>query len=959
MAEKQNVPSWLERALDPTTPTTENNETVRTANNYFDDIGAEIIYPTIRMGEDGKLYTPEDPMEEAIKNNDYIVVEGPPNRETAEKAMQISKQISNQISAARTKKDATDKGIMAAEERMTSDTVSFDKGGMPQRDDGFLAPLDIKDKAEAYVKELRIAEDTNYDEADNKYDAIRHIGASLALYAQYPDLASDVILGAKEYVGSIGDPRGKKMDLHNNSIGKELYKMLDEEQADNLTTEQALEIAKSYVEEWDLAEKEGRKLDLPEEMKPLMYYGATKEPESEDGGLYEIGPEGTWVEKAQMDRGGIMSRNDAYDPIFDVPMRDDFPSKKAKEMDIQLEDLFLDYYNAVDDVSTISKQTGKSKDEIRKGIRSGYSDKIKKIYEKDPDTFKEAIQGPNTDARIAALNELAFGSNPDLPYDEEIGDAAPTKLNIPFGSEGDTFLGGRTGLSGTVITGIDEINVAGGEEDRDNVVRHEYVHLANKGEGAKNIFNDIGVSDEILVRSFDYVRGLVGGDEKLKKEASDFFEDRTSLSPYKAVQIVVEALPQLYEKGVFNQDEATLDVVQDVVKRIDEDEQGFVSSIFSDTPDAVDKPIAEFPRTWKLAKNEDTEKIKELLSVIPFSKNVEKDTYDQRYEIDREAAGLSEGGLMADPLMLSETAEEEAEPKMGVGDYIEGTKELITDFSPAGTAEAIIETGKALTEGDYGKAAISALGAIPGGKTAGKAVNALEVGVDATKLSGDELRNYASATVKMLEDTAKKTGKVAGDKGEKLYAPVEEGTKVAVRKNLNSSVGEGIDQRLNTLQTLHAGTYNGKAISYQPVVTVKNAEFTIGQAGRRDIASKSLQLENKSSKSKFPMAAVNGEYTNSPSLLEQYTPTDLVEVGFNPKANHLFIDMQTGQAVRGAEEATIIGDRVYARGVKYWKKSEAPEPLPTSAGEEIPSDVRFREMNAGGLMSDEYNRAES
>lgn len=178
---------------------------------------------------------------------------------------------------------------------------------MAERDDGFLAPLDIKDKAEAYVKELRKAEDTNYDEADNKYDAIRHIGASLALYAQYPDLASDVILGAKEYVGSIGDPRGKKMDLHNNAIGKELYKMLDEEQANNLTTEQALEIAKSYVEEWELAEKEGRKLDLPEEMKPLMYYGATKDPKSEDGGLYEIGPEGTWVEKAQMDEGGLMA----------------------------------------------------------------------------------------------------------------------------------------------------------------------------------------------------------------------------------------------------------------------------------------------------------------------------------------------------------------------------------------------------------------------------------------------------------------------------------------------------------------------------------------------------------------------------------------------------------------------------------------------------------------------------
>jgi hypothetical protein len=315
-----------------------------------------------------------------------------------------------------------------------------------------------------------------------------------------------------------------------------------------------------------------------------------------------------------------------------------------------------------------------------------------------------------------------------------------------------------------------------------------------------------------------------------------------------------------------------------------------------------------------------------------------------------------EDGLMSeDPMMLSETVEEEESPKMGVGEYAENVKDFLVDLTPSGTADAIIDTGKALLEGEYGKAAMSAIGAIPGGKTAGKAAKALDVGVDESKLAGDQLRKYASATVELLEEAAKKTGKVAGDKGEKLYAPVEEGTKVAVRKNLNSSVGEGIDPSLNTLQTLHAGSFSGKALSYMPVVTIKDAEFAIGQAGRRDIASKMLGKETKAAKNKFPMAAVTGKYTDSKSVLEQYNPEELVEIGFNPKFNHLFIDMGTGQAVKGADEATIIGDRVYAKGVKYWKKSEAPEPLPTSAGEEIPSDVRYREMNTGGLMMDEYN----
>jgi len=465
-----------------------------------------------------------------------------------------------------------------------------------ERDDGLLAPLSIKSKAEKFAKELRKAEDTNYDEVDNKYDAIRHIGGSLALYSQYPDTASDIILNAKEYIFGGGDERAVEMDLHNNRVGKKLYEMMDKEQRKNLTTEQALEIARSYVEEFEMADEDS---NLPDDMKPVYYY-------------------------------------------------------------------------------------------------------------------KE-----------------------------------PTK-------------------------------------------------------------------------------------------------------------------PQ-----------------------------------------------------------------------------------------------MNEGGLMDDPLTLSETAEEEEAPKMSLKEYAEGVRDFAVDLTPSGTADAIIETGKALSKGEYGKAAMSALGAIPGGKTAGKAARSLEVGVDESKLSGDQLRKYASATVEMLEDTAKQTGKVAGDKGEKLYAPVEEGTKVAVRKNLNSSVGEGIDPNLNTLQTLHAGSFSGKALSYMPVVTIKDAEFTISQTGRRDVAAKMLGKESKAAKSKFPMAAVKGKYTKDKSVLEQYNPEELVEIGFNPKFNHLFIDMQTGQAVKGAEEATIIGDRVYAQGIKYWKKSEAPEPLPTSQGEEISSDVRFKEMNTGGLMSDAYNRAES
>lgn len=135
------------------------------------------------------------------------------------------------------------------------------------------APFFINQEAAEYAKRLRIAEDTNLDEIDNKYDAIRHIGGALALYIQYPDFLADQILNAKELMKDT--ERGHEMDYHNNAIAKELYKMLDSETASGLSTAQALEIAKSYIEEWDLADKEGRTIDLPESMRPLYYY---KEP---------------------------------------------------------------------------------------------------------------------------------------------------------------------------------------------------------------------------------------------------------------------------------------------------------------------------------------------------------------------------------------------------------------------------------------------------------------------------------------------------------------------------------------------------------------------------------------------------------------------------------------------------------------------------------------------------------
>ena len=76
------TPAWLARAMDPSTPTTVANETIRTSSFYSEDLKGEVLVPTIRMGDDGKLYRPDDPVKEAMDKEDYILIPGPNNEQT-------------------------------------------------------------------------------------------------------------------------------------------------------------------------------------------------------------------------------------------------------------------------------------------------------------------------------------------------------------------------------------------------------------------------------------------------------------------------------------------------------------------------------------------------------------------------------------------------------------------------------------------------------------------------------------------------------------------------------------------------------------------------------------------------------------------------------------------------------------------------------------------------------------
>lgn len=144
------------------------------------------------------------------------------------------------------------------------------------------------------------------------------------------------------------------------------------------------------------------------------------------------------------------------------------------------------------------------------------------------------------------------------------------------------------------------------------------------------------------------------------------------------------------------------------------------------------------------------------------------------------------------------------------------------------------------------------------------------------------------------------------------------GQYVGVRLNINVLKSTGV-----AVHSIHRptsrdghvhgrGFYRGEVISYLPVVVLRDAYFNVHQGGREGIASGQL--------AKHPMASIDGTFIEQP----QQVVYDGVEVSFNPKRTHLFIDAH-GFAVRYAEEVTILGHRAYARGrIEYFSSSNAP-----------------------------------
>ena len=287
----------------------------------------------------------------------------------------------------------------------------------------------------------------------------------------------------------------------------------------------------------------------------------------------------------------------------------------------------------------------------------------------------------------------------------------------------------------------------------------------------------------------------------------------------------------------------------------------------------------------------------------------------------------------------------------------------VLEFTGVSALGSAFDAAGSALEGDYSGAGIEGLatllGTVPlvGSKLKKPLKDALgankiavergDIGVSEALMGGTFLKKYGKEVISRM-DTLAANAYVKNGKG-KMFQPVEDGTRVGVRLNLNSVVPDA-PKGLDKLQTVHEKSFDGKVLSYQPYATVTDVTFKVSPAKRRNIAAKIKGLKVKEVEHKNPAMSVNGILAQKENVVIK-GGKGVREIGFNPMNNHLFIDMATGQAVKTADVATVIGDRVYARGVKYWKKSEAPAPWDASDGTPLPSEVRYK-FNQGGLVEE-------
>ena len=365
---------------------------------------------------------------------------------------------------------------------------------------------------------------------------------------------------------------------------------------------------------------------------------------------------------------------------------------------------------------------------------------------------------------------------------------------------------------------------------------------------------------------------------------------------------------------------------------------------------------------------------------------------------------FAEGGMVGDPLSLSETLEEEdAGAREEAGDsYVDEMIGLGLDMAPVTgeirSAQGAIED---FEKGDYGMAALGALGAVPGIGMAGRAAKAgikalhtvdkAEDIAEAKKILGDEDAIQAWKDTNRLPESQRqkrnpivqqaaqdlKDGNITGKEYRKI-AKAEMPMRPITRENfpemptlkeivgalnkdksekgivgLNVDIPDGtrIGSRLDIpaydnydtwIVSLHDGTVrNGKAMGYGQTAVLDNVEFFTEGQGALNIATK---------KNKAPIARIHGDYKNEDPeavynrVYELMNDPEWTQVGMNPFRHSFFYDKATGNPVTRADQVLQVGPLVLAKGARS-ELSDLKKLKIKSA------DGKTRVFSEGGLMS--------
>jgi len=215
---------------------------------------------------------------------------------------------------------------------------------------------------------------------------------------------------------------------------------------------------------------------------------------------------------------------------------------------------------------------------------------LKKTQKDYPKQFAQ-IQQENTDAKLKKLDDLAFGRD-TLPFDATIADVVTPALDVVYGSEGESSVGGYRGLTDLPT---DKVWLAGAAPP--NTTLHEGLHLfSNHLDNTRptNSFTGKKITNEMTARAFDVLRGLAERDGTRVQEAVDYVNDeRTRKQEYTASELTkmaLDALNQFYDSNMIEKDPEGL---KEALSYFDEKNQGFISSLLFD-PEKLDRINTEF-----------------------------------------------------------------------------------------------------------------------------------------------------------------------------------------------------------------------------------------------------------------------------------------------------------------------------------------------------------------------------